>query len=83
MKLLGENLPLDDHYAMLISHAAYPGKVFPEAEALAAAVDGVELDRVWAATLVLNEDADWKAISVDARNADSGLLPRADVPLVL
>ena len=28
------------------------------------------------ATLALNEDADCKAISVDARNADSGLLPR-------
>lgn len=35
------------------------------------------------ATLVLNEDAGWKAILVDARNADFGLLPSADVPLVL
>ena len=46
-------------------------------------VDGVELDRVRAATLVLDEDADWKTISVVARNADSGLPPSADVPLIL
>ncbi|MEZ5264207.1 MAG: hypothetical protein R2755_21075 [Acidimicrobiales bacterium] len=182
-------IPLDDHYAMLISHSAYPNKAFPEEEALAMAdafapvgrylprtndprsyfntvankrndyhrnlevekesmfngipfvlnlqdramtelmcgpgdeplydrtqehlgssdamviavrrqlinaakrlaetgevpanVDGVDLDRVRAATLVLPEGADWKSISADGRNADSGLPPGADVPLIL
>lgn len=58
-------------------------KRFSETGEVPANVDDVELDRVRAATLVLPEGADWRALSADGRNADSGLPPSADVPLII
>ena len=46
-------------------------------------LDNPALDRVRAATLVLPDGADWKTLSEDARNADSGAPVAADVPLIL
>jgi hypothetical protein len=58
-------------------------KAFQASGAVPANVDDVELDRVRAATMVLPDGADWKSLSAEARNADSGLPPSADVPLIM
>ena len=46
-------------------------------------VDDVTLDRVRAASVLLDRDVDWRAHSKVARDADSGQPPSDDVPLII
>ena len=46
-------------------------------------LDDPGLDRVRAATVVLPEDADWRALTEAARNPDAGVPVAADVPLII
>ena len=46
-------------------------------------VDDVGLNRVRTASVLLPVDADWRALTVEARSADSGEVPRDDVALII
>ncbi|MGF1596939.1 MAG: Rieske 2Fe-2S domain-containing protein [Acidimicrobiales bacterium] len=46
-------------------------------------VDDVSFDRVRAASIMLDDDVDWRAHSKLARSADSGNPPSDDVPLII
>ncbi|MGI9595793.1 MAG: hypothetical protein ACR2QK_06520, partial [Acidimicrobiales bacterium] len=79
-----ENLGSTDAYLIAVrSQLINAAKHFRDTGELPVNVDDVSHDRVRAASVLYDDDADWRAKSVGARSADSGKPPSDDVPLIV